>query len=204
MYMQESEVNVIDVANTRDLRTTDVLADLFANYTSREMEEHYAVQWEEENCKALVRSWEEHEDGKFAATYHQRRTSYEAKAKKAKRPQLAFSCAPEIAKEELEKFNRIPLSEIARNKELQEQMDGYRAVLGLPAIDYTKIEQKTAPGADYETKAAEFLKLPRNERAQALATLSDRTLLGYIVADDPDGEIRAIAQGRLLNLAVAA
>jgi len=204
MYTSEFEANVIDVAGARDLRTAEVLADLFGNYASKELEEHYAKQWEEENCKALVRSWEEGEDGKFAATYHHRRQHYEAKAKKEKKPALAFSCAPEIAKTELEKYNRIPLAEIAREVTHQDTINGYRAVLGLAPLDFAKLQEKTEPGkTDYEKKAAEFLAMSRHERMQAVTTLKDRTLLGYVVTDDPDSEIRATAQGRLLELAVA-
>ena len=212
--MYTTEANVIDVANTRDLRAEDVLADELVNYASKELEEHYAKRWEEDNCKALVRSWEETEDGKFAATYHQRRSHYEAKAKRDKKAPLAFSCAPEIAKDELEKFNRMPLSEILAVTKIEEngktierqlmveRINGYRAVLDMPPFDPTKLAKKIE-GPDYETKAAEFIKLPRNERMQAVRTLEDRTMLGYIVADDPDGEIRATAQGRLLNLATS-
>lgn len=219
MYLAESEANAIDVANTRDLRTTEVLADQFANSVSKELEEVLAKQWEEENCKALVRSWEETVDeeagtSKFAVTYHHRRQHYEAKAKKEKKPPLAFSCAPEIARDELEKFNRMPLREILAITEVEEdgkkvkrqleveKINGYRAVLGLAPFDPNALAKKIE-SADYETKAAEFLKLQRSERMHAVREIKDRTLLGYIVADDPDGEIRATAQGRLLELAVA-
>jgi hypothetical protein len=215
--MYTTEANVIDVANTRDLRAEDVLADVLINYASKELEEHYASQWEEENCKALIRSWEELENGKFAGTYQQRRSHFEAKAKREAKPPLAFSCAPEIAKDELEKFNRMPLSEIVavtkttvveNGKEktverqlMVEKINGYRAILDMPPFDPAQLAKKIE-GPDYETKAAEFLKMTRNERLQAVRTLTDRTLLGYIIADDPDGEIRATAQGRLLELAV--
>src|SRR4029077_17987265 len=100
-----------------------------------------------------------------------------------KKAPLAFSCAPEIARAELEKFNRMPLREILAVTEAEEDgkkikrqivvetINGYRAILGLPPFDPNVLAKKIE-SADYEQKAAEFLKLSRSERMHAVGEIN--------------------------------
>lgn len=210
-----AEQNVVDLA-AEHVRAIDVLEEQIGNAASKEFIEKLNAEAEETHRRAFVLPWEEKEDGTFAATYHRRSTHWAAFNKKNPKPKLAMSMAPDLAEMELEKYSRMSLRTIREVTEVQELVDGkkttvkrqfhierineLRAVLGKGPLDLEALAKKIeAP--DYEAKAKEFLALSRAERERQAREITDRTLLGYIAADDPEASIRTLAQKRLLELA---
>ena len=192
--------NVIDVMNT-DVLAREVLEDQLANYATKELEEHFAAQWENENTKACVRTWEEREDGTFAKTYHDRKKQFQALARKTgKDKSPTVSMSPDLAKEELERYQRMPWSTIVNNEDYRRRWHELEGILGRPLTDFAKVK-KSAEQPDYEKKIEEFLKMPHADRMRAVDAEKDRTLLGYIQTDDPERDVRERAQTRLFNLA---
>lgn len=210
-----AEQNVVDLT-AEHVRAMDVLEEQIGNAASKDFIEKLNEQAEETHRRAFVLPWEEREDGSYAKSYVTRAMQWRAANKKDPRQQLAMSMAPDLAEVELEKYARMSLSTLREVTEVKEIVGGQetivkrqfhverinelRAVLGKKPIDLNAFAAKIdAP--DYEAKAAEFLKLSRGERVRQVVEINDRTLLGYIAADDPEQEIRTIAQRRLLNLA---
>jgi hypothetical protein len=211
--------NVVDTTAS-DVYAMEVLGDQIGNAATKEVVDHLAAAWEAENVKAIVRPDEERapdaQTGKprFAATYLARKKHFEALA--AKKPQLGLIVSPDVARSELERYARVPMSEIIRDYRLGESEDpeqrkrssGYarrinefRACLGLEPLDFSKpIEKKESP--DYEKKVAEFLAMSLGDRRRTVSEIVDRTLLGYIMSDDSDREVKAKAQERLFLLAM--
>jgi hypothetical protein len=189
--------NVIDV-NAQDPLSRDVLEDELGNYSSKELEEHLAAQWEKDNVRACVRSWEEQEDGKFARTYHDRKKHF--KALLAKSEKLNVSMSPDLAAEELERYQRIPWSTVVASDEYKRRWHELEAILGRPKTDFSKARvAKSTP--DYEKRIEEFLKMSHDDRLKAVANETDRTFLGYVAQDDPERDVRTVAQTRLMKLA---
>lgn len=212
--------NVVDTSADH-VFAMEVLEEQIGNCATKEVVDHIAEAWEEENCKAVVRPDEEREpDPKtgraiYAATYLARKKHFDAL--RSKKVPLAMAMSLDMARNDLERYARVPMSELIRDTKLSESEDPaqraqsrnyarrineLRAVLGQEPLDFGKV---TAPKADtapdMDKKISEFLAMPLGDRRRVVHEIVDRVLLGYIMSDDNDREVVAAAQSRLFSLA---
>jgi hypothetical protein len=199
--------NAIDFT-AEDLRASDVLEDQIGNAASESVIAQLGAEWEKENRRALVLPNEEREPDengrpRFAATYLRRKTSWQAANKKDPGVKRAMSISPDLAADEIQRYQRMPREQLLSSPEYQRRYNELEVCLGRTPTDFSRpVEAKESP--DYEKAIAEFLSLSRGDRARLVTEIADRTLLGYVSTDDPDREIRATAQTRLLALATEA
>jgi hypothetical protein len=183
-----------------------VLEDQIGNAASESVIAQLGAEWEKENRRAIVLPNEEREPDengrpRFAATYLKRKTHWLSVTKKDPGVKRAMSMSPDLAEGELQRYQRMPRALIADSPEYQRRYNELEVCLGRTPTDFSRpVEVKESP--DYDKAIAEFLSLSRGDRARVVGEIADRTLLGYVQTDDPDREIRAIAQQRLLALSV--
>jgi len=199
--------NIIDFA-ADDLLAREVLEDQIGNAASENVIAQLAAAWEKENRRALVlpneeRTPDENERPRFAATYLARKKHWLAVTRKEPTTKREMSMSPDLAAEELQRYQRMPHSEIAASPEYRRRYNELEICLGRTPTDFARpaVEKQST---DYEAAIAQFLALSRGDRLRVVGEVVDRTMLGYIAIDDPDREIREAAQRRQFALATEA
>jgi len=193
------------------IRAADIFEDQIGNCATDALIEQLSVEFEAREKKALVRPWEEREDGSLAASYVKRKNAIEAERKKNPPEVLAYNCSPEIARAELARYERMTRREITQtvkvkvgDEEVEKQpiveaIHTYQRILGLPLTDFTKpVPKVDAP--NYEGQIKAYLEQPLVERRRIVEETQDREFLSHVQAADPELDLARRAQQRVFEL----